>query len=66
VPNTTARTGLDVASNGGDEANVGFGITTVTGPTAAGTHTVSIACNQDTGDIDHNDGTISAVSLGAC
>ena len=64
VPDTTARTGLDVASSAGDEANVGFGITTVTGPTVAGTHTMSIACNQDTGDIDHNDATVSAVSLG--
>jgi hypothetical protein len=65
VPNTTGKTGLAPASSGGDELNVGYGITTVTAPVAAGNHTVNVACNQDAGDIDHNDTTISAVTLGA-
>ena len=67
VPNTTARTGFQTAAptGNGDEANVGYGITTVTAPVSAGNHTVNIACNEDDADIDHNDSTISVVALGA-
>jgi hypothetical protein len=67
VPNTTARTGFQTAAatGGGDSANVGYGITTVTAPVAAGGHTVSISCNEADADIGHNDLTISVVSLSA-
>ena len=67
IPNTTARTGFQTAAatGGGDSANVGYGITTVTAPVAAGAHTVSISCNETDADIDHNDTTISVVSLSA-
>ena len=66
MPDTTAKTGFDSRSDQHrDSANVGYGITTVTPPTAAGTRTVSISCNENDADIDHNDTTISVVTLGA-
>ena len=64
LPNTTARTGLTAVSDESDEANVGFGVTTVTDPIAAGRHSLSVSCNEDGGGIDHNDTTISVVALG--